>query len=291
MIDNSSNIVSHTILNGHEEQREVNTHFDVGSTYWSDLYFQYDVFGIIHQQRREIAIKYFDSLSLPKESKILEIGCGAGHTTVDLAKRGYKIEAMDIVPAMIELTQKHIEEVGLSSSTSVSIGDAHSLRFSDHSFDCILAMGVIPWLYDARKALQEIVRVLKPNGYVIINTDNRCRLNHLLDPIHSPVFRPFKQLLKWLSERTGLRKPSTLAKPHMYSIKEFEKMLEISGLKVLKSHNLGFGPFTLLNKQIFSDGFGVKLHKRLQHLSDLGYPVLKRTGCQHIVAAQKVNNK
>ena len=291
MIGNSSNAVSNTIHDGHEEQREVNTHFDIGSTYWSDLYFQYDVFGVIHQQRREVALKYFDSVSLPKESKILEIGCGAGHTTVDVAKRGYKIEAMDIVPAMIELTQKHLEESGLSSSASVSIGDAHSLRFSDHSFDCILAMGVIPWLYDAKKALQEIVRVLKPNGYVIINTDNRRRLNHLLDPIHSPVFRPFKKILKWLIERTGLRKPSTLAKPHMYSIKEFEEMLERSGLKILKFHNLGFGPFTLFNKQIFSDNLGVKLHKRLQHLSDLRYPFLAKTGCQYIVAAQKVNSK
>ena len=106
MIDNSSNAVSNKILDGHEEQREVNTHFDIGSIYWSDLYFQYDVFGVIHQQRREIALKYFDSLSLPKESKFFEIGCGAGHTTVDVAKRGYKIEAMDIVPAMYRVNSK-----------------------------------------------------------------------------------------------------------------------------------------------------------------------------------------
>jgi ubiquinone/menaquinone biosynthesis C-methylase UbiE len=291
MIKNTSNVVSNTNLEGHEEQREVNTHFDEGSTYWSDLYFHQDVFGVIHQQRRDVALKYFDFLSLSKESKILEIGCGAGHTTVELAKRGHKIEAMDIVPAMIDLTQKHLEEAGLSKSTNLSIGDTHSLRFSDHSFDCILAMGVIPWLHDAKKALQEIVRVLKPNGFVIINTDNRRRLNHLLDPIHSPVFMPFKKILKLISEKTGLRKPSTLAKPHMYSIKEFEKMLEISGLKILKFHNLGFGPFTLMNKQIFTDAFGAKLHKRLQHLSDLRYPVLKRTGCQYIVVSQKVNNK
>lgn len=269
------------------EQRQVNIHFDKSSKYWSDLYFHQNVFGVIHQERRQIALEYFDSLSLQEESNILEIGCGAGHTTVDLAKRGYIIEAIDSVPGMIELTQKHAQEAGLGSRISASIGDTHALCFPENSFDCIIAMGVIPWVYDPWKVFREIVRVLKPQGFVIINTTNRYRLHHWSDPILLPFMKPIKEKLKQVLETLGLRKNSSAAKPHMYSIKEFERMISENKLTIMKYHNYGFGPFTLFNRNIFGDGIGIKLHKHLQKLSDNGCPVLRRTGSQYIVLIQK----
>src|SRR6266850_5900128 len=81
------------------EQDRVNALFDAGSSYWNELYSHQDVFGLIHQQRRDTALGFFSELRLPKESRILEAGCGAGLTTLALARRGYRIDAMDSVPA------------------------------------------------------------------------------------------------------------------------------------------------------------------------------------------------
>ncbi|HYQ86399.1 MAG TPA: methyltransferase domain-containing protein [Bacteroidota bacterium] len=270
------------------EQDRVNELFDEGSSYWNDLYSHRDVFGVIHQQRRDVALSFVDELRLPKESRILEAGCGAGLTTLALARRGYTIDAMDSVPAMIELTRQHASQNGLGDSIRAEVGDVHSLKFQDTSFDLIVAMGVTPWLHDLRSALVEIVRVVKPGGYVLLNADNRYRLNHLLDPLLNPVVRPIRESVKRLLESAGARKPSTAARPHMYSVAEFKEYLRSAGLSESKHRMLGFGPFSLLNRKILPDAIGVKVHLKLQKYADLGYPIFRSTGSQYIVLAQKM---
>jgi hypothetical protein len=73
----------------------------------------------------------------------------------------------------------------------------------------------------------------------------------------------------------------------MYTIKEFTKMLQENNMNILKQKNLGFGPFTIFNKNVLSDGLGIMLHKKLQYLSDREYPIIRKTGCQYIVLAEK----
>jgi len=270
------------------EQDRVNALFDAGSSYWNELYSHQDVFGLIHQQRRDTALGFFSELRLPKESRILEAGCGAGLTTLALARRGYRIDAMDSVPAMIELTRQHASQSGLADSVSAEVGDVHSMKFEDSSFDLIMAMGVTPWLHDLRSALEEMVRVLKPGGYIVLNADNKYRLNHLLDPLLNPVVTPIRKSVKRLLESACARKPSTAAKPHMYSVAEFKDYLRSAGLSELQHRMLGFGPFTILNRKILPDSIGVKVHQTLQKYADLGHPVFRSTGSQYIVLAQKM---
>jgi ubiquinone/menaquinone biosynthesis C-methylase UbiE len=270
------------------EQDLVNALFDAGSSYWTDLYSHHDVFGVIHQQRRDIALGFVDELQLPKESRILEVGCGAGLTTLAFARRGYTIDAMDSVPAMVELARQHASRSGLADSVRAEVGDVHSLKFLDKSFDLIVAMGVTPWLHDLRSALQEIVRVLKPGGYVVLNADNRHRLNHLLDPLLNPAVEPVRESVKRFLVSSGARKPSTAARPHMYSVAEFKGYLRSAGLSERKHRMLGFGPFSILNRKILPDSIGVRVHQKLQKYADLGYPIFRSTGSQYIVLAQKM---
>jgi ubiquinone/menaquinone biosynthesis C-methylase UbiE len=270
-----------------EEQKLVNTLFDQGSTYWTNLYTHHDVFGVIHQQRRALALQYFDSLAVSKNARILEIGCGAGLTTIAIAQRGYRLEAMDSVPAMVELTKKHAQEHGVGNSVHVSGGDAHALAFPENSFDVILAMGVIPWLHTPDVALKEMTRILSPGGFIILNADNRYRLNHLLDPWLLPVLVPVKEGAKKLLGKTGLRKQSQVARPHMYTVAEFNAYLKNAGLNIVQSQMLGYGPFTIFNRRILSDAFGVKLQARLQRYANQQAPILSKTGSQYVVLAKK----
>jgi len=51
--------------------------------------------------------------------------------------------------------------------------DAHRLDFADESFDCVFSMAVFEFLQDPEKALEEMFRVTKPSGTIIMGTINR----------------------------------------------------------------------------------------------------------------------
>ena len=293
-------MINHNGHNGHNgelslgtllirsEQDRVNELFDAGSSYWTDVYTEHDVFGVIYRQRRDIALRFVDELSLPKASRILEVGCGAGLTTLEFGRRGYRIDAIDSVPAMIELTRRHASQSGIADSVRAEVGDVHSLNFQDKSFDLIVAMGVTPWLHDLRSALEEIVRVVKPGGYVLLSADNKYRLHHLLDPLLNPAVTPIKESVKRFLESIGVRKLSTAARPRMYSVAKFVDYIQSAGLVEMKRRMFGFGPFSILNRKILPDPIGVRVHQKLQKYADLGYPIFRSTGSQYIVLAQKM---
>jgi ubiquinone/menaquinone biosynthesis C-methylase UbiE len=273
--------------NCRNEQTLVNELFDNQSTYWKEIYRKNDLLGIIHQQRRAIALNYIDGLPLTKMTRVLEIGCGAGFMAMALAERGFLVEATDNVLAMIKLTQQNAAQNGLTNRIHVTIENVHELSFQDNSFNLIVALGVTPWLHDLRKALSEISRVLAPSGFVVLNSDNRYRLNHLLDPLLTPPLESARKMLKGELKKAGLYNERNVAVPHMYSIKKFNSYLNEVNMTNLKNTNLGFGPFTFLGHCIFANRLGVKIHQKLQKYSDNDFPILRSTGSQYIVLARK----
>ena len=270
-----------------KEKRAVAEYFDAESSYWDGLYQGDDVFAVIHQQRRSIALQYFDELSLPKAARILEVGCGAGLLTADLARRGYTIEALDRVKTMVDLSRRNAVKSGVENRVNANIGDVYQLPFRDGSFSCLIALGVIPWVVDVDGALKEISRVVIPGGYTIITADNRYRLNHLLDPAYMPALSGMKARLKRTLEKFRLRKPSNEPDVHRHSLKEFNQLLASVGLVRIKHHVIGLGPFSFLKYEPFSGPFGVKLHHRLQHYSNRGLLPLRLTGSQFLIVAKK----
>jgi ubiquinone/menaquinone biosynthesis C-methylase UbiE len=195
---------------------------DAKSIFWSDTYQRNDAHGVIVRQRQATALKYIDELSLPKTARVLEIGCGAGFLAIALTQRGFVVEAVDHAPAMIKLTQRHAEQASVDDRIRASIEDVHELSFEDESFDIIVALGVVSWLHDLKKALVEIVRVLKPGGYVVLNTG---RAHALLNPLSIPAFESILERLNRKLERIVTCDPQNLARAHAYLDKEFNRYL------------------------------------------------------------------
>lgn len=73
----------------------------------------------------------------------------------------------------------------------------------------------------------------------------------------------------------------------MHSARYFDSALRAAGLNKLHGATLGFGPFTLLNQHVLPERLGVSLNCKLQALADHGFPIVRSTGVQYIVVAQK----
>ena len=219
---------------------------------------------------------------------MLEVGAGAGLTSVALAGRGYQVTAVDASAAMTETIRRRAAEAAVTSRLQLSIGDAHLLPFGCRAFSLVVALGVIPWLHSPERAAREMARVLAPGGYLVVSADNRARLTNLLDPRRSPVTGPLRRAAKSALAATGSWRPAgngALATFHRRG--EFDQILVGAGLEPVAAVTFGFGPFTLLGRRLLSDLVGVRVDASLQKLADRGVPGVRWAGAQYLVVARK----
>jgi SAM-dependent methyltransferase len=103
--------------------------------------------------------------SLRPGMAVLDIGCGPGTITVDLAQRVAPgpVVGVDAAADVVEQARTHAATVdGLS--VEFETGDVYALRFGDASFDVVHAHQVLQHLQDPVAALVELRRVLRPGG-------------------------------------------------------------------------------------------------------------------------------
>ena len=268
-----------------DEQRKITEYFDSIASYWDEIYQRRDVFSVIHQLRLVSILAWVDELVLPVDSRILEAGCGTGLLTVALAQRGYSVNAMDSVKAMIELSRLRADEAGVQVRVVLSLGDVHRLAFSDNRFDLVLAIGVIPWLQAPQGAMQELARVLRPGGHLIVNADNRWRLHFLLDPGKNPYLVGARRAVRRVIGKKSQRKDAENARLH--SVREFDHMVAAAGLEKVQAKTLGFGPFSFFQGKVFRAAWELKMHRQLQEWADRGVPLVRSVGAQYLVLARK----
>jgi ubiquinone/menaquinone biosynthesis C-methylase UbiE len=253
---------------------------------WDEIYRSADVIGVIHQLRLETAREYAGRLALGEGARALEIGCGAGHMSVWLAEQGIEVWAGDLVPQMLRTTVRRASEQGQTRRVHASLLDAQALPFPDGSFDLVVALGVLPWVVEPEKAIGEMARVLRPGGFLITNASNKQRLSWFLDPMMNPSLEGLRGSAKRaLSDRGITFSFDRGPRANIESPKGFERSLGREGLMIVDSTSIGFGPFTLLLRELLPQGAAVSLHRRLQHLADGGLPLIRTGGAQHLVLA------
>jgi ubiquinone/menaquinone biosynthesis C-methylase UbiE len=239
----------------------------------------------VYRERFAAVLGWIDSLALEPGSKVLEIGCGAGFMAVSLAQRGFHVHAIDSVEAMVELAHRHAMETRTADLLSLDVGNVYSLAFENDSFDLVFAIGLIPVIEWPELAVQEMARVTKPGGHIILTSLNRGSLTSCLDPFRNPVFSPLKVRVKDVLKRFGLRRTWWPAKAHSRHF--IDLALKSTGLLKARDMTLGFGPFTLASRTVLPEPFSTKLHHRLQHLADKRVPGLRSGGEYYLVLARK----
>lgn len=101
-----------------------------------------------------------------KGENILEIGIGMGMDLKQYLKGGTICHGIDLTEGSVEQTRKHLNMYGLKANLQVM--DAEDMKFDDNTFDLVYCFGVLHHTPDTQKAIDEIYRVLKPGGKVIV---------------------------------------------------------------------------------------------------------------------------
>ncbi|HXQ61406.1 MAG TPA: methyltransferase domain-containing protein [Acidimicrobiales bacterium] len=98
---------------------------------------------------------------------VLDVGCGPGTITVDLARRVEpgRVVGVDSSPEVIDVARTAARD-GAVANVRFSVGDTYRLDFADRSFDVVHAHQVLQHLADPVRALTEMGRVCRPGGLV-----------------------------------------------------------------------------------------------------------------------------
>ncbi|MFI2752580.1 methyltransferase domain-containing protein [Cellulomonas sp. P22] len=101
--------------------------------------------------------------------RVLDVGCGPGTITIDLAARiaPGEVIGLDRSSAVIEAAREAQAEAG-AENVSFVVGDVYELSYPDASFDVVHAHQVLQHLTDPVAALREMRRVARPGGYVAV---------------------------------------------------------------------------------------------------------------------------
>lgn len=119
------------------------------------------------------------------ENKILELGCGTGVFTSEFIKKGMPLISFDISYELLKSAQDK------GRVNKILVGDVESIPFGDETFDFIIGISILHHL-DIDRALEEIKRVLKKGGKIILSEPNMANPQIFL-----------QKNIRWLKEFVG----------------------------------------------------------------------------------------
>jgi ubiquinone/menaquinone biosynthesis C-methylase UbiE len=99
---------------------------------------------------------------VPPGARILEVAPGPGYLAIELARRSYEVVGLDISTSFVQIATRNAAEAGVAAK--FERGDAAHMPFPDASFDFAVCTAAFKNFSDPAGALDEIHRVLKPDG-------------------------------------------------------------------------------------------------------------------------------
>lgn len=102
---------------------------------------------------------------------LLDVGCGGGILAEEFARLGFEVTGIDPAPETIETARAHAITSGLTITYRTGVGE--HLPFDHERFDHVVCCDVFEHVDDVDRVVGEIVRVLKPGGFVFYDTINR----------------------------------------------------------------------------------------------------------------------
>jgi len=180
------------------------------------------------------------------QSKVLDLGCGTGYFLNRLIEQNFKAIGVDLSNQML----KELKEA--NGSACVQRADARNLPFQDNTFDAVISIETIRYFSDRSVMLNEIFRVLKPNGLAFITAA----------PLFSGnlygIFNTLCRLLRL--------KPLVSCYQSFETAGSLKRRLLLAGFENVKIKGHFFGPYFILDK--ISPRVSAKLISRFERFDD-----------------------
>jgi SAM-dependent methyltransferase len=215
--------------------------------FFDDLYLRvYQPLEAPEQVRREVDF-IVKALDLPAGAKVLDLCCGQGRHSLELARRGFQVVGVDLSEALLYAARKRAESEGLS--VTFLHCDMREIDFADE-FDAVINMftsfGYLESEAEDEKVLGKVAQALKSGGKFLLDVVNRDRLIrdfqarewHAADEgwlvLEERTFDHLSGRMetRWgCVARDGVRY-ERLSSVRLYTASELRTMLERAGLKV-----------------------------------------------------------
>jgi len=163
-----------------------------------------------------------------KKKSILDVGCGGGLATEPLAKKGAEVIGIDENNNNLKQAKKHALEKSLKINY-INTSFDNFIKNNKKKFDLILCLEVIEHVDNYKKTLEQITKIIKPGGFLILSTINRS--------LKSLIFAKYiaEYLLNWIP--IGTHEFKKFLKPS-----EISNFLEMKNLKIVDIKGLEFNP-------------------------------------------------
>ncbi|HEX7509481.1 MAG TPA: bifunctional 2-polyprenyl-6-hydroxyphenol methylase/3-demethylubiquinol 3-O-methyltransferase UbiG [Polyangia bacterium] len=134
---------------------------------------------VVLYKANPLRFEYFDRfIGSWKGVKVLDVGCGGGYACEFLAQRQAVVFGTDIMAESLEQARDHAAQEKLS--IQYHLCTTERLPFDDHTMDAVTCVDVLEHVPDKTRILGEISRVLKPGGWLFLDTFNKTFLSKLL---------------------------------------------------------------------------------------------------------------
>lgn len=141
-------------------------------------------------------------------SSILDLGCGSGRFSIGAAQMGFNVTGVDITPEAINAAKQKAEKLGVKNINFL-VGDMTNLPFQNKSFDYVFcprfSINAVATFSQRKKAVEEMLRVVKDDGTVFIESFNKLYLGRGIVFFSKNIMRDvggyFAILYAWLKNK------------------------------------------------------------------------------------------
>ena len=181
----------------------------------------------------------------PPTALILDAGTGTARIPIIMCQRRpqWQIIGIDLAQSMLEIGRQNVEQASLQQQIKLELVDAKQMPYPDAHFDMVISNSIIHHLPNPLPFLQELKRVLKPNGAIFLRDLMRPNTQEILEEIvnkyavdcnehQKMLFRDSLHAAFTLDEINELMQQASLENVHIYQSSDRHWTAERTGLSL-----------------------------------------------------------